>query len=287
MTSDKLVIPTTRRRMTTMRQVLGDGLVRRALGLGLYPGHYLFWHRRISETPDDAGLAFRELDFATGGGDRLRGWWIAGRTPSLGHLLFCHGNDVNIGDRVLEADLLTQTGFDVLLFDYRGYGRSRGRQDEPGTYRDARAALAALRRQRGVDQDRVFYLGESLGGAVALELAVHRPPRGLILQSTFTSVRDMAQEWFPSINPELIPDAYPSTRLITRLTVPLLVLHGDRDKTVPYAHGKALKLTHFAVAYSLHVDPAFVLPLPILAGDRQDFVAISAALRHVLLARLV
>jgi fermentation-respiration switch protein FrsA (DUF1100 family) len=140
----------------------------------------------------------------------------------------------------MHAALLTAAGFDVLLFDYRGYGRSTGTPDEDGTYRDARAALVALVARPGVDRDRVLYLGESLGGAVALALAVEHPPRGLVLQSTFTSIRDLARAHYPFIPTVLIPDAYPSLRLIGRLTVPLLVLHGDRDEIVPLGHGRTL-----------------------------------------------
>jgi fermentation-respiration switch protein FrsA (DUF1100 family) len=209
--------------------------MRGALGALLY-----FPSRKILETPAGAGLTFDKLELATEDGERLHGWWIAGREPSLGHLLFCHGNAGDIGDRVPNAALLAAAGFDVLLFDYRGYGRSTGRPDEQGTYRDAHAAAAALVARPSVDRDRVFYIGESLGGAVALALAVDRPPRGLILQSTFTSIRDMARAHYPFIPTVLIPDAYPSLRLMSSLRAPLLVLHGDRDDIVPLAHGRAL-----------------------------------------------
>ena len=87
--------------------------------------------------------------------------------------------------------LLSAVGFDVLLFDYRGYGRSTGRASEAGTYRDARASRAALLAQDGVDAARVLYLGEWLGGAVALALALEAPPAGLVLQSAFTSIRNL------------------------------------------------------------------------------------------------
>jgi len=197
--------------------------------------------RAILETPGHAGLSFDDLEFQTKDGERVHAWWVVARQrPSRGHVLFCHGNGGNIGDRVLDATLLAGAGFDVLLFDYRGYGRSTGRPDELGTYRDARAARAALRRQSGVDRDRVFYFGESLGGAVALALAVEHPPRGLILQSTFTSIRDVARARYPFIPEALIPDAYPSLRRIGRLSAPLLVLHGDRDEIVPLDQGQAL-----------------------------------------------
>jgi pimeloyl-ACP methyl ester carboxylesterase len=194
----------------------------------------------VEHTPADAGLAYRELSFETDDGERLHGWWVARRAAALGHVLLCHGNAGNVGDRVLHAAALTAAGFDVLLFDYRGYGHSSGRPGEQGTHRDARAALECLLRQPGADASRVLYLGESLGGAVALALALERPPAGLILLSAFTSVRDMARAHYPLIPRALVPDAYPSLRLIGGLLAPLLVLHGEDDAIVPVEHGRAL-----------------------------------------------
>jgi uncharacterized protein len=173
--------------------------------------------------------------------DGLHGWWVpATAGPRLGHVLFLHGNAGNIGDRVPHVELLAGVGFDVLAFDYRGYGRSRGRPDEQGTYRDARAALEALLARDGVRRERVVYLGESLGGAIALELAVSAQPAGLVLQSTFTSIRDMARLHYPFIPRAAVPDAYPSLRLIAGVRAPLLFLHGDRDAVVPLMYGEAL-----------------------------------------------
>jgi fermentation-respiration switch protein FrsA (DUF1100 family) len=199
-----------------------------------------FPSRAIIETPDRAGLDYRELGLATDDGERLHGWWIGARTESLGHLLLCHGNAGNVGDRVLHAALLTATGFDVLLFDYRGYGRSSGRPSEAGTYRDARAALTCLLEQPGVDPGRVFYLGESLGGAVALDLALECRPAGLVLLSAFTGVRELGRLHYPFVPAFLIPDAYPTVRRIHELHAPLLVLHGDRDDIVPLSQGRGL-----------------------------------------------
>jgi fermentation-respiration switch protein FrsA (DUF1100 family) len=200
-----------------------------------------FPSREIPHTPAAAGLTFRELSFTTDDSVRLCGWWITTEQQDRrGAILFCHGNGGNIADRLLEAQHLTKAGFDVLLFDYRGYGSSEGHADEQGTYRDALAARSALLAQPDADQAHVMYLGESLGGAVALHLALEHPPAGLILQSTFTSIRDMARHHYPFIPPFVIPDWYPSRSTVARLRAPLLVLHGDRDDIVPLSQGQAL-----------------------------------------------
>ena len=120
-------------------------------------------------------------------------------------MLLCHGNAGNVGDRVLHAALLSKAGFDVLLFDYRGYGRST--EPERGGHLSGRP-----RGPKGAPEKApVIYLGESLGGAVALALARELPPAGLVLQSTFTSVRDMARGHYPFIPAGLVPDAYPTS----------------------------------------------------------------------------
>ena len=193
--------------------------------------------REIAASPRSP---FTDIEVPTEDGERLHAWWIPATAPAIAHVLLCHGNAGNVGDRLPHTALLSAAGFDVLAFDYRGYGRSTGRPGEQGTYEDARAAREALLRRPGVDSALVLYLGESLGGAVALALAIDHPPAGLVLQSAFTSVRDMARRHYPFVPPALVPDAYPSLRLIRRLEAPLLVLHGDRDAIVPLLHGEEL-----------------------------------------------
>lgn len=199
-----------------------------------------FPSRVIARQPADADLVARDLRIETDDGEHLHGWWIASKAFSRGHVLLCHGNGGNVGDRVDHARLLATAGYDVLLFDYRGYGKSSGRPSEDGTYRDARAARRALLRQEGVDQSRTVYLGESLGAAVVLALALEAPPRGLVLQSAFTSVKEMARLHYPFLPRALVPDAYPSLRRIEKLRSPLLVLHGECDEIVPCSHGRSL-----------------------------------------------
>jgi fermentation-respiration switch protein FrsA (DUF1100 family) len=204
-------------------------------------GLLYFPSRAFYATPAAVGLEHDDVEFQAEDGVRIHGWWIRspGR-PAIAHVLLAHGNAGNIGDRVLHAKLLSDAGLDVFLFDYRGYGKSEGRPDEEGTYRDTRAARAALLRQPGVDPARIVYLGESIGGALAVALAIEAPPLGLVMQSAFTSVRDMGRLHYPFVPPALVPDAYPNLRRIARLQSPLLVIHGARDEIVPVAHGRAL-----------------------------------------------
>jgi uncharacterized protein len=197
--------------------------------------------RELTSTPADVGLPYEDLMITTADRERLHGWWVPARTPApLGHVLFFHGNAGNLSRRVPDADLLATEGFDLLLFDYRGYGQSTGRPTEEGTYRDARAALAALRGRAGVAANRILYMGESLGAAVAVALAVEAPPVGLVLRSPFTNILDMARLVYPKLPEFIVPDAYPSLRRMAEITCPLLVLHGDHDELIPLEQGQRI-----------------------------------------------
>ncbi|WP_280427437.1 alpha/beta hydrolase [Nocardia brasiliensis] len=195
--------------------------------------------RQILQTPALLGMDYSDLSIDTADGETLHGWWLPAPN-SVGHILFAHGNGGNVGDRVALFALLVEAGFDVLTFDYRGYGRSTGRPTEHGTYQDARAARRVLLEQPGVDPNRVVYLGKSLGGGVMLELAAAYPPAGLMLMSTFSGMRDAARSIYPFLPRPLIPDAYPSERRIRTLRVPVLIMHGDQDELLPLRHAERL-----------------------------------------------
>ena len=199
-----------------------------------------FPSRVLDLEPADLGLRHEEVFLATEDGVRIHAWLL----PLAGArrvVLVCHGNAGNIGHRLDRArELQRRVGASVLLFDYRGYGRSEGSPDEEGTYRDARAAWSWLTRVKGVPPAEIVLLGESLGAAVAAQLALDRPAGALILESAFTSIPDMAREAYPFLPPvgRLIRTRYETVDKVRRLALPLLVLHGDRDDIVPAAQGR-------------------------------------------------
>src|SRR5581483_4444145 len=154
--------------------------------------------RNLSMIPNSFGLPFEELRLTAEDGASIHGWFLPAPSSKPGYaILFCHGNAGNISHRLTKSRLLRPLGLAILLFDYRGYGRSEGTPSEEGTYWDAEAAYRYLVDKKGYSPDRIVLYGESLGAAVALELALRRASRALILESPFTSVPDMGQRIFP------------------------------------------------------------------------------------------
>lgn len=197
----------------------------------------------IESTPAGAGLEYEDVFFETGGGRNLHGWYIPGSQGSEGATwIWFHGNGGNIGHRVDELAMLHhRLGVNLFIFDYQGYGRSQGQPTEDGTYQDARAALKHVAGRSSTDPGKIVYFGKSLGAAVAVELAAEQHPAGLILVSPFSSVSDMARLAFPYLPVGwLLKDRYDTMARIRTVQVPLLIIHGARDETVPVDQGRAL-----------------------------------------------
>lgn len=204
----------------------------------------------------------QDVTLETGDGIRLGAWYfpVPGEGPAV---LVCHGN---AGDRSMLVDLaagFNKMGLSVLLFDYRGFGGNPGTPSEQGTASDARAAQAWLAAQPGVEK--IVYFGESLGAAVALGLAVEKPPAALILRSPFTSLLDVSAVHYPWLPARwVLADRYPSIDRIRTVHVPLLVIAGDRDDVVPeWQSGRLYDAANELKEYVLipgagHNDPEFV-----------------------------
>lgn len=195
--------------------------------------------RSVQFTPRDVGLSYEEVRLKTPDGVTLDGWFVpvARGAPSL---LFLHGNAGDIGGRVDKVAMFHQLGLNVLIVDYRGYGRSSGRPSERGLYTDAAAAYDYLASRPDVDPGRIVVYGASLGGAVAVDVASRRKPAAVILDSTFTSAADMGRVIMPVIPSFLIHMKFDSLDKIRMVTAPKLFIHSPDDETVPYRLGRKL-----------------------------------------------
>ena len=195
--------------------------------------------RGVAVTPAQLGIAGDDVYLETEDGVRIHAFYLPAPASDIA-LLFLHGNAGNASHRLPNAAELVRLGCSVLLLDYRGYGLSDGRPSEAGAYADARAGLGHLIDQRGFPTDRVVVFGRSLGGAIAVDLARDRELAGVILESTFTSVADIARGVGGPLLGALAGHRFDSASKIARIRAPLLFFHGDRDEVVDYALGRRL-----------------------------------------------
>jgi len=229
-----------RRRIAFGRRALGAALVAGLLVIGWsLERHFLYFPARaLSSTPAEHGLAAEDLDLRAEDGVRLRGWRLRGGGRRA--LLYFHGNAGNVGDRLDRARILVERlGLDVFLVDYRGYGLSEGEPSEDGLYRDARAVYAAAR-DRGFGADRMVLFGESLGSAVAIELAAETACAGVVLETPFLSISEMARVHYPFVPGFLIRSRYDNAAKISRVDAPKLFLVAERDEVAPPEQGRRL-----------------------------------------------
>lgn len=218
------------------------------LGLAAYlwamQGRLLYYPelggRGLAASPADIGLDYEALWLSAADGVRLHGWYVPA-PRARGAVLFLHGNAGNIAHRLESIRIFHQLGLAVLIFDYRGYGRSEGRPTEQGTYRDAQAAWDHLVRERGLAAGRILIFGRSLGASIGARLAARVRPRALIVESAFTSVPDLAAQLYPWLPVRLLSRyRYDTAAALAGLRCPVLVVHSRDDEIIPYSHGRAL-----------------------------------------------
>ena len=195
--------------------------------------------RDLLMSPRQAGLAFEDVIFTAEDGVKLHGWFVPGESAHK-NLLYFHGNAGNIGDRVEKIAFFRELGFNIFIFDYRGYGLSEGQPSEQGLYRDGRAAFDYLAARQDVGRLPIVLYGASLGGAVAVDTASRRKAAALVTEETFTSARDMAKIYYPFVPGFMISLKFDSDRKIAQVACPKLILHSRDDEIVPFAIGRKL-----------------------------------------------
>lgn len=193
-------------------------------------------------SPSDAGLPRAEaVAFPTVDGLTLRGWFVAASAPTRATAIVFNGNGGNRAVRAPLAARLAEQGIASLLFDYRGYGGNPGSPSEEGLAADARAARRYVASRGDVDEQRIVYIGESLGAAVAIGLAVEQPPSVLILRSPFTSLIDVGRHLYPFLPVSLLlRDRFPSLERVGRITCPMLVIAAGEDRIVPRSQSERM-----------------------------------------------
>ena len=209
--------------------------------LYIFQSQFIYYPERVlSADPSHIGLPFENVSLETDDKIRLAGWYIP-KDDSRGVLLFCHGNAGNIGHRLESIEIFHKLGLDVFIFDYRGYGLSEGKPTEIGMYEDAEAAWRYLTEKRLVDAEKIIVFGRSLGGAVAAWLTSRHTPGALILESTLTSVPDLAAKLYPYLPVKLLSRfKYDTEGYLVGVNCPVLIIHSPNDEIMPFGHGRQL-----------------------------------------------
>jgi uncharacterized protein len=211
-------------------------------------------HRLQVSTPDQLGLAYESVRFKTRDGLELYGWFLPAKGKPLGTIVQLHGNAENISTHFRSLAWMLERGFNVFTFDYRGYGASEGDPSLEGAQLDIEAAMQVLLARKDIDKERVVMYGQSLGGALAAYYAAQAPHReqlrALILESAFSDYVEIAREkfadhwitwpfqWIPKLT---VDDRFSPLPVMAKISpLPVLILHGDQDRTVPAHHGERL-----------------------------------------------
>ena len=234
------------------RQLLGAAFAAPLVsGCTVIEGMFFYPDRVEYTRPDEFGLRHEDVSIESADGSRLHGWWLPA-ADAQGSVLHLHGNAANISNHLPLVAWLPAAGFNVLMVDYRGFGRSEGKPTLDGVVDDALAALRHLRMRVGLDAGRLIVLGQSIGGATALRmLAADRAGVKLaVIDSAFASYRGIARDaalhsvvlapFLPLALPWLPPRERDPVAMLDRLDLPLLFIHGTADAVIPYRHTEQL-----------------------------------------------
>lgn len=196
--------------------------------------------RNLETSPTDINLQYDNVYLTTKDQIQIHSWYIPTNNAKK-TILFMHGNAGNISHRLETIQIYHKLGFNIFLFDYRGYGESSGKPSEKGTYLDAIAAWDYLTKEKKITADEIIIFGRSLGGGVATELAKNVSPTMLILESTFTSMPNISKEHYPFMPTNIIvKHKYDTVRKLKDITCPVVVIHSRNDEVIPFAHGQLI-----------------------------------------------
>jgi uncharacterized protein len=214
-------------------------------------GRFLYYpDRAVYQTPSENNLKYEVVSFRSADGTALSGWFVPASHAALGTIIHFHGNAQNMSAHFAFVDWLPAEGFNLFVFDYRGYGRSQGRPNRQGVYEDGLAAVEYVRRRPDVDPDRLVLFGQSLGGANALAVIGERRCPGVkavVIESAFFSYRSVVRDKIGAM-PVIGTMRWPLSLVATGNShspgavvkniapVPLLLIHGTADRVIPYHH---------------------------------------------------
>lgn len=199
--------------------------------------------RKVIDNPGDINLYFEDVLLKTQDGETISCWYVpcGGYEGSGKVVIFSHGNAGNIGDRLGTIQVFNKMGYDVMVYDYRGYGASTGQTTEQGTYWDALTVWNYVKGDKGIPPEKIVIFGRSLGGAISAWLAEQVKPGALILESSFLSAPDMARKMFPYLPIRLLCKFdYNTGERLTNIECPVVVAHSVEDDMTPFKHGREL-----------------------------------------------
>lgn len=238
----------------------------------------------LESTPADLGIVYEDVWLQAG---QIHGWWIpAVDSADAPVILYLHGNGSNLGDLSHRLQRFHRWGYGVLAIDYRGYGHSKGPfPSEQQVYADAGAAWRYLTEQRSISAAQIVIYGRSIGGAIAIQLATSHPQAaGLVLESTFTSMKAMVNHYLPlpllPVEP-LLHQRFESLEKVRSLSIPVLLMHGTADRVVPAAMSRTLyESWPVSTATLLWVEGAGHSNLPMVAGERYNHTVKTFVTRY-------
>lgn len=227
------------------------GLISKGLTaiFGKYSGDKLFYMplKSTPHTPRKYGYQFENINFTSKDGTKLHGWFLPSKLGSQNAkatIVYSHGTSGSLAYHFGFVDWLIDAGYNVWMFDYRGYGQSEGKTNKRGIIEDTVAAFKYIKTRKDIAQDKLISFGHSLGGAKSIAALAEYAPKGLrgvVVMGSFASYRDMASKIGGNIGKHMVSDTYNPEKLVKKLpNVPVLVIHGQKDEIVPFSHGKRI-----------------------------------------------